>query len=63
MFKALLVLRYLSSVSTSQTEFNDEDRFGGDDGVRGGVGRRGDDWVCAAFSCYHKIKSGSDSAI
>lgn len=63
MFKTLLVLRYLSSVSTRQTEFNDKDRLGGDDGVRGGVGRRGDDWICAAFSCYRRIKSGSDSTI
>lgn len=56
MFKAWLLLRYLGSVSTRQTEFNDEDGLGGDDGVGGGVGRRGDDWVCAAFSFLPKNK-------
>lgn len=47
---------YLSSVGTGQAEFNDEDRLGGDDGVRGGVGRRSDHWVRAALSCNHTMQ-------
>lgn len=50
---------YLSPVSTGETEFNDEDGLGGDDGVGRGVGRRTDDRVCAALPCYHGIKSRS----
>lgn len=46
---------YLSAVGTSQAELNDEHRFRGDHGVRRGVGRRGDDWICAALS-YHQPK-------
>lgn len=33
MFIVLLLLRYLSSVCTRQTELDDEDGLGGDDGV------------------------------
>jgi len=52
---------YLSSVGTDQAEFNDEDRLRGDDGVRGGVGRRGDHWVRAALSCHQSTEQRSAS--
>lgn len=56
-FEGLEVDSYLCSVGTGQAEFNDEDRLGGDDGVRGGVGRWSDHWVCAALSCPHRKQS------
>lgn len=47
------VISYLCSVGASKAELNDEDGLGGDDSVRGGVGRRSDHRVCAALSCPH----------
>lgn len=41
---------YLGSVGTGQAELNDEDGLGGNDSVRGGVGRRSDSWIRAGLS-------------
>lgn len=54
LFEVLEMEGYLCSVATGKAQLNDEDRLGGDDGVRGGVGRRSDDWICAALSCHHR---------
>lgn len=57
LFEVLEVDCHLCSVGTGQAEFHDEDRLRGDDGVRGGVGRRSDGWVCAALSCHHTVQN------
>lgn len=55
--RVLEVACYLCSVSTGKAEFNDEHRLRGDDGVRGGVGRRSDHRVCAALPCHHTMQT------
>lgn len=54
---------YLCSVGAGQAELHDEHRLGGDDGVRGGVGRGSDGRVGAALSCQHSTQLTLDKGI